>query len=67
MNYKALSVWIFVVLILTIFLMIVYPSDWVIGFGVVGLPVLVILQVILVLKAREGSTHTFDDRWYDDK
>lgn len=65
MNYLKLSVWIFLLLIFLIILLFLFPSNLVIGLGLIGLPLLVILQVIIVLRAKDESNNSFSDKWYD--
>ncbi len=66
MRYKKLSVWIFVLLLLLIALMIFFPNVYTIGIGTMGLPVLIIFQVYIILKAEDESKHSFQDKWYDE-
>ena len=66
MNFKSVTVWIFVVLIVIIFLLIIYPTPFIIGAGVVGIPVLLIFQAYIILSANEESKKEFKDgQWYD--
>jgi 4-hydroxybenzoate polyprenyltransferase len=68
MNYKVKTAWIFVALLLSIALMMLYPTKWVIGLGIVGVPLLIVYQAFLILRANEKSEHTFsDEKWYDDQ
>jgi uncharacterized membrane protein YkvI len=68
MNYKNAVVWIFVILLLSLALVLLYPSEWLIGLGVMVLPLLILVQAIIILRAKESSEHTFeDDKWYEDK
>ncbi len=66
MHYLKVSSWIFVLLVLLIALLILYPTATMIWLAVIGLHGLIALQVILVLKADTKSEHTFSDRWYDE-
>jgi uncharacterized membrane protein YkvI len=66
MQYKKLSVWIFVLLLLLIALMIFFPNAYTIGIGTMVVPVLVIFQTYIILKAKDESKHSFQDKWYDD-
>jgi hypothetical protein len=67
MHYKTVTIWIFTFLMLVIFLLIVYPTNFLIWVGVAGLPLLLLVQTIAVLRAGEESQHTFsDDKWYED-
>jgi len=68
MNYKILTIWIFVALILLVALLFVFPTPFVIWLSIIGLPVLIIVQAVIVLRAKDESQHTFtDDKWYDDQ
>jgi len=68
MNYKTAVVWIFVILLLSLALVILYPSQWLIGLGVMVLPALMLVQAIIILRAKETSNNTFeDDKWYEDR
>ena len=68
MHYKTISAWIFAILVLMVFLMALYPSPFVIGLGFIGLPVLLLVQAIVVLRAKDESKHGFtDEKWYEDK
>ncbi|NBC07238.1 MAG: hypothetical protein GVY26_08595 [Bacteroidetes bacterium] len=68
MHYKNAVVWIFVILLLTLALVLLYPSKWLIGLGVMVLPFLLLVQAVVILRAKESSEHTFeDDKWYEDK
>ena len=68
MRYLSLSAWIFVILILMVALMILFPTPLTIGLGTIGVPVMILVQTLIVLFAKEESEHTFsDDHWYDKK
>lgn len=68
MNYKSLSAWIFVALVLLIVFMFLFPNNWVIGIGIVGVPILIFVQTMIILKASEESKKEFSDEdWYDHK
>lgn len=68
MHYKTLTAWIFVILVLLVFFMALYPTPFFIGLGFIGLPVLVLVQAVIVLRARDESKHTFsDEKWYEDR
>lgn len=56
------------ILLLTLALVLLYPSKWLIGLGVMVLPFLLLVQAVVILRAKESSEHTFeDDKWYEDK
>jgi len=68
MNYKSLSAWIFVALVLIIVFMMLFPKDWVIGLGIISIPILIFIQAMIILKAKEESKNEFSDKnWYDHK
>lgn len=68
MHYKSLTVWIFIILLIMIALLFIYPTPLVIGICVVGLPIFVFIQAWIVLRAKDESKHKFDDdKWYEDK
>ena len=68
MHYKVASAWIFAILVLLVFMMALYPSSFIIWLGFIGLPVLLLIQAILILRAKEDSKHSFeDDKWYEDR
>ncbi len=68
MNYKTLTIWIFVVLVLLVALLFLFPTPFIIWLSIIGLPVLIVVQTIIVLRAKDESKHTFgDDKWYDDR
>lgn len=68
MHYKTITIWIFTLLMLVIFLLILYPTTFLIWAGVAGLPLLLLVQVIAVLRSNDESQHTFsDDKWYEDR
>ena len=66
MQYKKLSLWIFVLLMLIIASMFAFPVPWVIGIGGAAIPVLVIIQTLIILRAKEQSRQSFDEKWYDE-
>ena len=65
MPYKTLSLCIFLLLILLIALMMLFPTPFVIGLGTILTPILIALQAFVILRAGEQSRHSFKDRWYD--
>ena len=68
MHYTTATAWIFVILMLMVFFMILYPSPFVIGLGIIGLPVMILAQAIIVLRAKDESKHNFsDEKWYEDR
>ena len=68
MHYTTATAWIFLILMLMVFFMILYPSPFVIGLGIIGLPVMILAQAIIVLRAKDESKHNFsDEKWYEDR
>lgn len=66
MSYKSLILWIFVVLILIVLFTMLFPTDWVIGIGMLLVPIIIGIQAYGILKAKEKKTKTFDDdQWYE--
>lgn len=48
--------------------MMLYPTAWVIGLGMLMVPVLLLIQAVVVLRASEQSKKTFsDEHWYEDR
>ncbi|MCB9048212.1 MAG: hypothetical protein H6556_02180 [Lewinellaceae bacterium] len=53
---------------LIVFLLFISPTPFVIGLGVIGLPVMILIQAIVVLRAKDESRQGFsDEQWYEDK
>ena len=53
---------------LMIFFLFLYPTPFMIGLGAVGLPMMILVQAVVVLRAREESQHSFsDEKWYEDR
>ncbi len=68
MNYKHFTVWIFAALMVLVILMALSRSPYLAGIGLILLPILVILQAIVILRAREKSSGTFsEDQPYEDR
>ncbi|MCO6488535.1 MAG: hypothetical protein J5I98_08975 [Phaeodactylibacter sp.] len=68
MHYKTATAWIFVILMMMIFLLFIYPSPFIIGLGAIGLPVMILVQAVVVLRAKDESRHGFsDEKWYEDR
>lgn len=68
MHYKNAVIWIFVILLLSLALVMLYPSKWLIALGVMVLPALILVQAIIILRAKDTSEHTLeDDKWYEDR
>ena len=65
MNYKQWSIVLFAIFILLFLMLAFFKSDVTTWIWQLVLPVLVIIQVIVVLKARDESKKEFGDDWYD--
>ena len=53
-------------LLLGVLLLILIPTNGMLAFGTMVLPVLIVLLVFLVLRSKEKSSKQFDDgHWYD--
>lgn len=66
MNYQSLSAWIFVFLILIIFFMALFPSQIVIGVGIIFTPILILIQAYVILRAKEPTDlPSPEDQWYE--
>ncbi len=67
MNYKITTMLIFMVLMLLTIFLVFSKTNW--GLAIMGLvvPVLVMLQVLVVLKADEKSTSKYVDGSYDNE
>ncbi|MCB0568460.1 MAG: hypothetical protein KDC66_01790 [Phaeodactylibacter sp.] len=68
MHYKMASAWIFAILVFLVLLMFLHPSTFVIWLGFIGLPVLLVIQALIILRAKDDSKHSFEDeKWYEDR
>lgn len=68
MNYKTWSIIIFAIFLLLFFILGFFKSDATVWMWQLGLPVLVIIQVFIILKAKEQSKKKFgEDEWYEKK
>lgn len=65
MSYQYLSMWIFVALVLLVAALFLFPSNFVILLSTIGIPVLLVLQVFVVLGAKDNSQPGKEDHWYD--
>lgn len=67
MHYKTATAWIFALLVLSVIIMMLYPTMYVIGVGMMLVPVLLLVQALVVLRAKEKSDKSFsEDQWYED-
>ncbi len=68
MNYKLWSILIFSIFLLLFFMLAFFKSDLTTWIWQLALPVLVIAQVIIILRAKDQSKKKFDENgWYDKK
>ncbi|MBV6655160.1 MAG: hypothetical protein KI786_15445 [Mameliella sp.] len=68
MHYKTVTAWIFALLVLSVVMMLIYPTTYVIGVGMLLVPVLLLVQAVVVLRAGESSEKTFSEgHWYEDR
>lgn len=68
MHYKTATAWIFALLVLSVIIMMLYPTFVVIGLGMMLVPVLLLIQAVVVLRASESSKKDFSDGyWYEDR
>lgn len=68
MHYKMVSAWIFAILVLLVFLMALYPSPLFIWAGFIGLPLLLLLQAVVILRAKDDSGRPpEEEKWYEDR
>lgn len=55
-------------MVLSVIIMMLYPTFLVIGIGMMLVPVLLLLQAVVVLRAKESSKKTFSEgHWYEDR
>ncbi len=65
MHYMLISAWIFAVLMLLLALLAFNPGPAMILLYSSVVPLLVILQAVVILRAKHTSTQTFADNWYE--
>lgn len=66
MNYQTPTAWIFVLLILTILFMGLFPTPTVIGLGIIVTPILILIQTYLILTAQvPKDLPSAEDQWYE--
>lgn len=66
-NYKTWSILIFAIFLLLFFIMAIFKSETATWIWQLALPILLVIQVIVILKAREQSRKNFEDEFYDEK
>ncbi|RMG82891.1 MAG: hypothetical protein D6714_10630 [Bacteroidetes bacterium] len=67
MDYKNMLPWIFIFFVLILVMMGAGNSRFLIGFGVIAAPLLLIWQAWMILTAKDVPTETFEDKWYEDE
>ena len=65
MNYKSLIIWVYCLLMIMFFMLTFSSKTWVLMLSLIGIPVLIIFQVISILRSGEHSEKTFERDWYD--
>ena len=66
MNYQTPSAWIFVLLVLTVLFMGLFPTPTVIGLGIIVTPILVLIQTYVILTAHTPEDlPSVEDQWYE--
>ena len=64
-SYKTWSILIFAIFLLLFFIMAFFENNVTTWIWRLGLPILIVIQVIVVLKARDQSHKRFDDDFYE--
>ena len=66
MHYKTLSAWIFAFLLLLVGILILWPSSTLAGVSMILLPLLLVAQAVIILRARERPREDLpEDQWYE--
>jgi hypothetical protein len=66
MNYQTPTAWIFVLLVLTVLFMGLFPTPTVIGLGIIVTPILVLIQTYIILTAQTPEDlPSAEDQWYE--
>ncbi len=65
MHYLTISAWIFAFLLLMVALLFLYPAMYVIGFSVVFLPFVIVVQAVLILRSKDKPLKNSSNRWYE--
>ena len=65
-DYQIQTAWISALLLLAVIMMILFPVPAVIVTGMIGAPILVIVQVYIILRGQSPtSTSSTEDQWYE--
>lgn len=67
MRYQNISVWIFAISIVLLAVLWLAGYSSMALWGMLAVPVLIIWQAYVILKAKDKPDKTFDDEWYDKK
>ncbi|MDX1408862.1 MAG: hypothetical protein R3330_12030 [Saprospiraceae bacterium] len=67
MNYKTWSIILFAIFMLLFLMLALFKSDVTTWIWQLALPILVVAQVLVILKAKDQSKKEFKDEWYDHK
>lgn len=66
MNYQTPTAWIFVLLVLIILFMGLFPTPTVIGLGIIVTPILVLIQTYIILTAQTPKDlPSPEEQWYE--
>lgn len=66
MNYQTPTAWIFVLLVLTVLFMGLFPTPTVIGLGIIVTPILVLIQTYIILTAQTPEDlPSPEEQWYE--
>lgn len=65
MRLLSISAWIFVLLLLLVALLFLYPAAYIIGLSMIALPILIAVQALVILKAKDTTKPPTDDPWYE--
>ncbi|MFN7119049.1 MAG: hypothetical protein ACK4TA_19785 [Saprospiraceae bacterium] len=65
MHYLSISAWIFAFLIFMVALLFLYPATYIIGLSVIFLPLFIVIQAVIILKAKDQAKPSGDQRWYE--
>lgn len=65
MHYLTVSAWVFALLLLMIALLFLYPAIYIIGFSVMFLPLVIVIQAFVILRAKGGTPKNEHNRWYE--
>lgn len=67
MRYKKTTVWIFAICLIVLAILWLAGYSSIAAWAMLLIPVLLIWQAFVILKAKDKPDKTFDDEWYDKK